>query len=409
MSEYPLIVDAQLLRGSPIGTLVPIGGYDPRAGRDYHATAYVPDHLPDIVELAGATHLAVATAAAAVARADQAARQLPNPRLLVRPAIRREAVSTSALEGTYAAFTDVLEADFKDQAQLSASVAEVLNYVHAAEEAIAWVHERPITLALLQHLQGILVRGTPSETRDAGRVRTTQVFIGLNSANVEDARFVPAPPDHRLRDGLLKWEGWVNRPHDIHTLVKMALGHYQFETLHPFNDGNGRLGRLVVILQLMAAGELQLPILNLSPWLEVRRRAYQDHLLNVSITGDFNPWVSFFCQAVEAQAYEAIRQVSGLIEIKQKFMDQLRTLRTKGVSLQIAEDLIGYPMLTVRDASERYGVTYQAANQAVAKLADLGILQQRSEGNYGRIFACNDVLRVMQLPPPPQQTALPFS
>ncbi|WP_322984599.1 Fic family protein [Streptomyces sp. S584] len=402
-------MDAKLLGQSPIGTLVSIGGYDPRAGRDYHASAYVPDDLPHNVELSGSTHLAVANAAAAVARADQAARQLPNPRLLVRPSIRREAVSTSALEGTYAAFTDVLEADFKDRAQLSASVAEVLNYVRAAEEAIAWVGERPITLALLQHLQGVLVRGTPSETRDAGRVRTTQVFIGLNSANVEDARFVPAPPDHRLRDGLLAWEGWINGGQEMHTLVKMALGHYQFDTLHPFNDGNGRLGRLVVILQLMAAGELQLPILNLSPWLEVRRRAYQDHLLDVSVTGDYNPWVSFFCQAVEAQASEAMRQVSGLIEIKQKFMDQLRALRAKGVSLQIAEDLIGYPMLTVRDAADRYGVTYQAANQAVAKLVELGILQQRSEGNYGRIFACNDVLRVMQLPPPPQQTALPVS
>lgn len=201
-----------------------------------------------------------------------------------------------------------------------------------------------------------------------------------------DARFVPTPPDHRLRDGLLIWEGWINGSQKVHTLVKMAVGHYQFETLHPFNDGNGRLGRLVVILQLMAAGELHLPILNLSPWLEVRRRAYQDHLLNVSITCNFDPWVSFFCQAVKAQAFEAIRQVSGLIELKQKFVDQLRGIRAKGVSLRIAEELISYPMLTVRDAAERYGVTYQAANQAAAKLVDMEILQQRSEGKYGRIL-----------------------
>lgn len=392
-------MDKDLLEGSPIGTLVPISGYDPRASREYHTSAYVPDNLHNTVELSGATHTAVATAVAAVARADQAARQLPNPLLLVRPSIRREAVSTSALEGTYAAFTDVLEADFMDRANLSASVSEVMNYVHAAEEAIAWVKDRPITLALLQHLQGLLVTGTPSETRDAYRIRTTQVFIGLNSANVEAARFVPAPPDHRLRDGLLAWEGWINGTQEMHTLVKMALGHYQFETLHPFNDGNGRLGRLVVVLQLMVAGELHLPILNVSPWLEVRRQAYQDHLLRVSVTGDFNPWVSFFCQAVEAQAREATRQVSGLIELKQSFMDRLRELRAKGVSLEIAEDLIGYPMLTVRNAADRYNVTYQAANQAVAKLVDLGILQQRSEGNYGRIFGCNDVLRIMQQPP----------
>jgi Fic family protein len=391
-------MDENLLSASPIGTLVPISGYDPRTQQEYHAQAYVPDPLPDDVKLSGPTHAAVARAAGFVARADQAATQLPNPRLLVRPAIRREAVSTSALEGTYAAFTDVLEADFMDEADMTPSVAEVHNYVTAAEQAVGWIKEqRPITLALLQHLQAALVRNTRSDTADAGRIRTTQVFVGLNSTRVEGARFIPAPPDHLLRDGLLSWEGWINRPHDLHTLVKMALGHYQFETLHPFNDGNGRLGRLTVILQLMAAGELNLPILKLSPWLEHRRQAYLDQLFQVSATGDFDPWVSFFCEAVSAQAQDSVRQVQKLMQTKQAIMDRLRTARTKGVALQIAEDLIGFPMLTVNSAKDQYGVSYQAANQAVAKLTDMGILQQRNAGRYDRIFACNEVLNIMQI------------
>jgi Fic family protein len=390
-------VDDSRLAKSPVGSLVPIAGYDPRTQREFRAKAFVPNELPEDIPLSPAAHLVVARAASLMARADQATMHLPNPELLVRPAIRQEAVSTSALEGTYAPFSEVLKSDLIDPSDLTPQVAEVRNYITAAERATDWVRERPITLALLEHLQGILVQGTASDTSQAGRIRTTQVFIGLGGVNVQEARFIPSPSGHLLRDGLLAWEGWINREsHTVHPLVKTAVGHYQFETLHPFNDGNGRLGRLVVILQLMAAGELSLPIVNLSPWLEVRRRTYQDHLFEVSATGDFEPWVLFFCEAVAAQAKDAVERVRKLMAIKQDLMDQLRAVRAKGVSLRIAEDLIGYPMLTVNSVASRYDVTYPAANTAVGKLVDMGILRQFSEGNYGRIFICDRVMSVIQ-------------
>jgi Fic family protein len=177
----------------------------------------------------------------------------------------------------------------------------VHNYVEAAELAFDWIKDKPITVGMLEQLQKILVRGTRGDSHDAGRLRTTQVFIGADGGRVDDARFVPSPPGDQLRAGIDGWASWLMAEDTIPLVIKMALGHYQFETLHPFNDGNGRLGRLVCVLQLAHRGEMRVPVLNLSPWLEARRRQYQDHLLAVSATGDFEPWIRFFSEAVRAQ------------------------------------------------------------------------------------------------------------
>lgn len=362
-------------------------------------SAYLPDPLPENVRLDNAAHAAIAKAAAHVARADQAVRQLPNPGLLVRPAIRQEAVSTSALEGTFAALTDVLEADFLAEEELSSSVAEVRNYVRAAEEAIAWVRDRPITISLLEHLQKMIVHGTCADTAEAGHVRITQVFIGAENRRISEARFVPPSPGDHLRDGLQAWQQWIIESHDLHAVGQAAFAHYQFESLHPFTDGNGRLGRLIAMLQLISAKELQAPIVNLSPWLQARREAYQAHLFEVSVTGDFSPWVTFFCSALTAQAADAVARVDQLLVLRERLLESVRTARLRGVAVQLAGDLIGYPMLTVGAVKDLYNVSYQAANTAVGKMAELGILRQRSKGRYARIFTCDAVLSLLESSP----------
>lgn len=378
-----------------MGVLVPISGYDPRYRENYSYQAFLPHPLPDRVELDGKTYQAVTAATAAVARLDQAAAGLPNPMLLARPTIRREAVSTSALEGTYAALSDVLEADLVAGEKLSGALLEVINYVRAAEQAYDWVKERPITVGLLREVHAILVRGTRGDGPDAGRVRTIQVFIGLNTGAVEGARFVPPPPGDQLDAGLAAWARWINEA-DLPVVVKMALGHYQFEALHPFNDGNGRLGRLVCVLQLLAAGELRVPLLDLSAWFEQRRREYQDHLLQVSVTGGFDPWVRFFSEAVRAQAASALRRVDALLEWRAHAMERLRAARLRGVAERIVEDLIGYPVLTPTLASTRYGVSYPAANTAIGRLEALGLLRERTGQRYRRLFVATDVLRLIE-------------
>jgi Fic family protein len=388
-------MDVDKLRRSPIGQLVPISGYDSRFAEQYNYFAYVPDPLPAELNLDAATYATVIDAAATMARADQAASLLPNPGLLARPATRREAVSTSALEGTYAALSDVFEADFLDADQITSSVSEVRNYVTAAERAYELIeHGHPISIRMLEDLQRELLRGTPSDGPHAGSVRTTQVFIGVGNRRVESARFVPPPADHRLTDGLQSWQAWIQDSVLIPTIIRVAVAHYQFETLHPFHDGNGRLGRLVMALQLMSAGDLRYPVLNISPWLEQNRTEYQDGLLRVSQTGEWDPWVCFISAAVHAEALEVIARVDKLLALREGFQKTLQG--SKGVSLRIADDLIGYPMITASLAAKLYNVSYQAANSAISKLVDRGILRQRTAGRYDRIFQCDAVLTALE-------------
>ncbi|WP_320067739.1 Fic family protein [Micromonospora sp. RTGN7] len=388
-------MDLKAFASSPVGVLVPINGHDGRYDEPYDHKAFLPHPLPSQVDLEQETFRDLTAATAAIARLDQAATQLPNPMLLARPAIRREAVSTSALEGTYAALDDVLEADFLQTGEISAPVAEVVNYVRAAEMAYEWIKERPITVGMLRQLQKVLVEGTRGDTADAGDVRSVQVFIGLSSGRVKEARFVPPPPGDQLVAGLEAWESWINAKDDFPLIAKMALGHYQFETLHPFNDGNGRLGRLVCVLQLAVQGELRVPVLNLSPWLEVRRREYQDHLLGISMTGNFDPWIRFFAEAIRAQAVLAVERIDALLDWKEHALERLRAANVRGVAVRIVEDLIGYPMITPTTASQMYSVSYPAVNTAIRRLEGLGILQERTGRRYARVFAARDVLRII--------------
>jgi Fic family protein len=389
-------MEVDKLRGSPIGQLVPISGYDSRFGEPYDCVAYVPDPLPAKLDLDAATYGAVVDATVAMARADQAASSLPNPALLARPATRREAVSTSALEGTYAALSDVFAADFLDADEITSSVSEVRNYVTAAERAYELIEQgQPISIRMLEDLQRELLRGTASDGLHAGSVRTTQVFIGVGNRRVDSARFVPPPADHRLTDGLQSWQAWIQDSGSvIPNIIRVAAAHYQFETLHPFHDGNGRLGRLVMALQLMSAGDLRYPVLNISPWLEQNRTEYQDGLLRVSRTGQWDPWVRFVSAAVHAEALEVIARVDKILALREGFQTTLQG--SKGVSRRIADDLIGYPMITASVAAKLYDVSYQAANSAISKLVERGILRQRTAGRYDRIFQCDAVLTALE-------------
>ncbi|TRW89238.1 Fic family protein [Mycolicibacterium sp. 018/SC-01/001] len=389
-------MDVEKLRQSPIGQIVPISGYDPRFREQYDYFAFVPAPLPERIRINDATYAVVIDASAAMARADQAASLLPNPALLARPATRREAVSTSALEGTYAALSDVFEADFLDADELSSSVSEVRNYVIAAEHAYELIERgQQISIRMLEDLQRELLRGTPSDGSHAERVRTTQVFIGVGTRRVEFARFVPPPADHRLLDGLDAWQSWIrDTGSSIPTIIRIAAAHYQFETLHPFHDGNGRLGRLVMALQLMTDGELRYPVLNISPWLEQNRTEYQDGLLRVSQTGEWDQWVCLIATAIHAEALEVIARVDKLLDLRESF--QLTLKGSKGVALRIADDLVGYPMITASLAAKLYDVSYQAANSAIARLVEKGILRQRTAGRYDRIFQCDAALAALE-------------
>jgi Fic family protein len=390
-------VDGDRFRKSPIGNLVRITGRDALLGQGYDHVAFCPAPLPASVPLSERTYKLVSEADRAVGRLDAGTGRLPNPALLVRPTIYREAVSTSALEGTYAALVDVLEADYFDERQQTHEVREVMNYVRAATRALELIKTKPICITLISDLQQVLVKGTRGDFSDAGQLRQGQVYIGERTQGINNSRYVPPPPD-QLPDGMALWEAWINSDNDVPLLVKAALGHYQFEALHPFSDGNGRLGRLIVVLQLVYAGALALPILNLSPWLEDRKDRYKDLLLDLSAKGDYDPWVQFFAKAVKAQAEDALARVDRIINVREEMLQALRAQRARGVVLEIVDDLIAYPVITATQAALLHNVTFPPANTAIQRLTELGFLRELTGNSYGRVFACTEIMRAVDGP-----------
>jgi Fic family protein len=388
-------MDVDLIRRSPIGHVVPISGFDRRTGEHYEHWAYIPDPLPASVDLRTPTWSRVAQAEAALGRLDEASRQVPEPSLLRRPALRREAQSTSALEGTYAAFEDVLAPEVEERETLRLEVRESLSYVVAAEEGFRWVAERPLTLGVLGEIQRLLVQGTPGEHGDAGGLRDRQVVVGAPGSRVVDARYVPPPPGDQLRAGVEQWLAWVEeRREELSPVVRAALAHYQFEALHPFSDGNGRIGRLLIVLQLMRDRVLSEPILVVSPWFEARRARYQDTMLALSVTGKWDEWVSFFARGVAAGADATRRSIEGLVAWREEAIATVRRARTSGVAERLAGEIIGAPVLTAGRVAERHGVSHQGAMNALRRLVELGLLEE-SERRGRRVFIAPAVIRIL--------------
>lgn len=392
------------LQNSPIGTLVPVSGHDARFGEDYETEAFVPHDLPERVELPSRVWMAVSDAMSELGRLDAAAALIPNPQLIVRIATRREAVGTSALEGTYADLTQIFAAEVlprdEQDADVPPNVREVMNYTRAAEGVYALIADRPITLSLLSALQAQIVRGTPSDGPEAGAIRETQVFIGAKHGRVSEARFIPPPPGDQLRADCERWVQWLSAPTpavEVALLARIAMAHYQFETLHPFTDGNGRVGRLVAVLQILREGALRSPVLSISPWLEEHDEEYRDHLLGVSITGDWAPWVEFFAQAVLEESRAGHDRIMRLLALRHELSDTVRSALPRArLAVEIADDLIAYPILSVSDAQRRYGRTNQANRNAVASLVELGILEPYSEARYDRLYWNRRVFQVIE-------------
>jgi Fic family protein len=368
-------VDEERLAASPVGRLVPIREPDPATREIVDGQAFLPDPLPETIVLSTGTWTTVNQASAALARLVEAARRIPNPALLRRPALRREAQSTSALEGTYAPFTDVLAADQDYVRHLTAELRWILNFERMAELAFSWPETRPLTVGMLGELQLVLVRGTAGELSDAGGLRDRIVVIGAPGRSLDAARFVPPPPGDQLRAGVEQLLGWINDPPDLPTVVRAAMAHYQFETLHPYSDGNGRVGRLLVILQLLRGALIREPLLVVSPWFEERHDRYQDALLQLSLSGDWDAWIAFFAEGVAASAAESQRKVERLVDLQEELRSAVQSAGRRGVAERLAADLVGRPYITLRDVVQEYELSKQGASKAIKSLLELGILE----------------------------------
>ena len=380
----------------------PIDFTDRKSGRLVnHARGYwafVPDRLPPALELSWKLMAEISSAERGISELAGVTRTLPNPHLLIRPFMSREAVLSSRIEGTQASLSDLFyfEASKKPPVGLS-DVREVRNYVRALEFGLKRLEELPISKRLLKEMHAELmqhVRGG-QQTLTPGEFRTTQNWIGPANCTLNDAKFVPPPPEEMM-DALIDLERFLHEPSDLPLVIRLALVHYQFEAIHPFLDGNGRIGRLLITLLLSAEKALPQPMLYLSAYFERNRTEYYRHLLAVSQGGCWTEWVSFFLRGVTEQAHDAIRRSEKLLRLWQSYRSKLQSARSSALPLKLVDHLFSQPYLTVGQAKDLLDVTHRAADLNVKKLVEAGILHEEPLQIYNRVFVARGVMAVLE-------------
>ena len=360
--------------------------------------AFVPNPLPPPLELTW--HLAKVNSEADRALSELAgvARTLPNPHLLINPFIRREAVLSSRIEGTQASLSDLLFFEASGEARhRPPDVREVFNYVKALEYGLECLNTLPVSLRLIREMHRLLMEGVRGEEMTRGEFRQRQNWIGPPGCTLMEATFVP-PPVAEMHEALDQFEKYLHARSDLPPLIRLALVHYQFEAIHPFLDGNGRIGRLMLTLLLCAEGFLPQPLLYLSAYFERRRQEYYDLLSAVSRTGAWGGWVNFFLEGVAEQSRDAIRRSSRLLDLWKSYRKTLQGVRASSLALQLVDGLFSFPATTIAKAAKRLDVTYPSAQLNVGKLVEHGILREGTGRRRNRVFIAREILRIIDAP-----------
>jgi Fic family protein len=338
--------------------------------------------------------MALSRADAALSELSGLGRHLPNPQLLIAPYTRLEAVLSSRIEGTKTQLADL----FLDEIQGGAAggdagdVREVRNYVRALEYGIARLKKLPLSLRLVREIHGRLMEGVRGERATPGEFRRTQNWIGPPGSTLATATYVPPPPE-RLHEVLDPWERFLHDRDVMPDLIQCGLIHEQFEAIHPFLDGNGRVGRLLIPLFLMERSRLSQPLLYWSAYCEKHRSQYYECLQRVRTHGDWAGWLQFFLAGIAEAALEAVRQAGQLMDLRERWRG---TLRGKPRALALVDELFVNPYVTVARAAKVLGVSNPTGRQVVAQLEKQGILAEITGRAWGRLYLARPILDAIQ-------------
>lgn len=359
--------------------------------------AFIPKDLPPDppIALRGELQGLLSRADQALGRLDGSIRTLPHPDLFVAMYVRREAVLSSQIEGTQSSLQDVLAAEARvlspDRPQ---DVDEVFNYVRAMNHGLARLDATPISIGLLREIHRELLAGTRGHALAPGELRTTQNWIGPPGSPLAEATFVPPPQE--VPGALARLERFVQDGAGLPLLIKVGLAHAQFETIHPFRDGNGRLGRLLVTLMLCEREALPKPVLYLSHFFRRHRQRYYDHLQAVRDDGTWEAWLAFFLQGVLEVSEQAARTAHAILALRERhrgaITDGLGRAAANGH--RVLEHLYRKPIVSVREVKDTIGTTYAAANSLVARLVEHGILEELTGQRRNRVFEYVDYVRL---------------
>ena len=362
-------------------------------------SAFRPDSLPPELDAEGLIS-PLANATQALGRLHGIGPRIGSREVLVEPFMRKEALESSQIEGTHATLSDIYayEADQKalideDRRQ---GTQEVVNYLSALTHGLSAITgDEPITVDLLRQMHDRLLSGVRGEETNPGELRTTQNYIGTKPY-IENARYVPPPPNliPKLLDDLVEY---ANREDGMHPLLRIGLVHYQFETIHPFIDGNGRLGRLLISLLLQREGLLPEPYLYLSSYFNAHRTSYVDHLLAVSQRHEWEAWLRFFLQGVRTQANEAHKRANLLVDLREEYQERYQSERSENI-LELGMRLFENPYLDVNAAVDWLGVRYSTANRLVGQLEEDGVLVELTGQDRNRFYRASEVFDIINRP-----------
>ena len=344
------------------------------------------DYSPELV-------LVLSQADAALAELSSAGGPLPNPHLLIAPYLRQEAVLSSRIEGTRTTLSELLmdEVASPPPERDPNDLREVRNYIDAFQYGLARLRELPLSLRFVRELHECLMRGVRGSHATPGEFRRSQNWIGPPGSTLATATYVP-PPVAEMNDALAAWELFLHDRASLPILVQCALMHEQFEAIHPFLDGNGRVGRLLIMLFLTESGRLTQPLLYLSAYFEAHRGEYYDALLRVRTEGDWQSWLLFFLRGVQETATRAARQARDLMQIREDFRQKVQG-QPKAVAL--VDEVLRAPIMTVAEAQKALGVTNPTARTAVQTLVKAGLLEEVGDRKWRRLYLARPVLEIL--------------
>ena len=375
------------LKDSPCGHLVPtVGGQ----------MAFVPDPLPQVIQLSPSLVYRLDRASRAVATLAGVGETLPNPHLLIRPFVSREAVLSSRIEGTQASISDVFMYEASGARRGRGDTREVVNYIRALEHGLSRLTDLPVCVRLANEMHAVLLEGVRGKEKKPGELRQDQVWIGSEGTEIGDARFIP-PPASLAPDLLADWERFLNTDLEMPPLVRCALMHYQFEAIHPYLDGNGRIGRLLIILFLCAEGVLPAPLLYLSAYFERNRDEYNGRLYQVSLTGQWESWLGFFLDGVWEQAHDAVLRSRRVRQLQEQYRDRLQQTRASGNTLRLLDELFASPIMTAPQVAQILKVTPAGARLVLERLKEAEIVEVLPE-TWPRFYVARELLAAIEAP-----------
>ena len=358
--------------------------------------AFIPNPLPPRIEYDQEIINLLSDADRLLGELSGTGRLLPNPYLLIAPYVRREAVSSSRIEGTQASLNDLFFFEAEEQ-QLPKvpDVREVRNYVRAMEYGINRLKKLPVSIRLVREIHKILMEGVRGKHATPGELRRTQNWIGPPGCTLNESTYVP-PPVEEMKQSLGEWEKYLHSNPKQPPLIQCALMHYQFETVHPFLDGNGRIGRLLITFFLCEKNYLTQPLLYLSAFFNRFRDEYYSRLLAISQQGDWHGWVKFFLRGVATQSKDALTDARKILDLDTKYQNVLRNTKKIPVAAhRLIDELFANPVISIAGLSKKWDTPFISVKRGVSRLVEIGILREATDRKRNKLFIATELMKLL--------------